>query len=170
MASIYERDLDRNAANYAPLSPISFLLRAARVWPARTAVIHSPRRFTYAQLLERSRRLASALARLGVGRGDTVAVMAPNVPELLEAHYGVPIAGAVLCAINTRLDAATVAFILRHSEAKVLLSDRALNGVVGAALAQLETKPAVVDIDDPAATAAGETGPLLGRMDYETFV
>ncbi len=170
MASMYDRDLERNAANYVPLSPISFLLRSARVWPSRTAVIHGPRRFTYAEMLARSRRLASALARVGVGVGDTVAVMAPNVPELLEAHYGVPMTGGVLCPINTRLDAATIAFILRHSEAKVLIADRALNHVIGAALGQLETKPLVIDIDDPVATDAGETGPLLGRADYETFL
>ena len=170
MTSIYDRDLDRNPANYLPLSPISFLLRTARVWPGRIAVIYGPRRYTYAQMLERSRRLASSLARAGVGVGDTVAVMAPNIPELLEAHYGVPMSGGVLCAINTRLDAATIAFILRHSEAKVLLSDRALNHVVGPALAQLDTPPLVIDIDDPVAAASGETGPMIGRMDYESFL
>jgi fatty-acyl-CoA synthase len=170
MASIYDQDLDRNPANYVPLSPISFLLRSARVWPRRTAVIHGPRRYTYAQMLERCRRLASALERLGVGYGNTVSVIAPNVPELLEAHYGVPMTGGVLCAINTRLDAATIAFILRHSESKVLITDRALNHVVGAALAQLEHKPVVIDIDDPVARAAGETGPLLGSMDYKTLL
>ena len=170
MASIYDRDLDRNPANYMPLSPISFLLRTARVWGSRAAIIHGRRRLTYGQMLERCRRLASALVRAGVGPGDTVAVMAPNIPQLLEAHYGVPMTSGVLCALNTRLDAATIAFILGHSEAKVLISDRALNGVVGAALAQLDNKPLVIDIDDPVAAEAGETGPLLGSMDYETFL
>jgi fatty-acyl-CoA synthase len=138
VASIYDRDLDRNPANYVPLSPIAFLLRSARVWGDRSAVIHPPRRYTYAQMLERCRRMASALARSGIGLGDSVAVMAPNVPELLEAHYGVPMSGGVLCAINTRLDAATVAFILKHSEAKVLIADRALSAATGPALAQLD--------------------------------
>src|SRR5579883_3126645 len=163
MTNPYEIGLDRNAANYVPLSPLTFLERTAAVYPTRTSVIHGARRYTWAETEARCRRLASALKKRGIGKGDTVAVMAPNVPELLEAHYGVPMSGAVLCAINTRLDAATVAFILRLSEAKLLLSDRALNGVVGTALARLETKPTVIDIDDPAATAAGETGPLLGR-------
>ena len=170
MASIYDHDLDRNPANYVPLSPISFLRRSARIWGGRTAVIDGSRCYTYTQLLERCRRLASALERVGVGLGDTVSVIAPNVPELLEAHYGVPMTGGVLCAINTRLDAATIAFILRHSESKVLISDRALNHVVGAALAQLERKPVVIDIDDAVATSAGETGPLLGTMNYEAFL
>jgi len=167
MASIYDHDLDRNPANYVPLSPVSFLPRSARVWGNRVAIIHGPRRYTYAQMLERCRRLASALARAGVGPRDTVAAMAPNVPELLEAHYGVPMSGGVLCAINTRLDAATVAFILRHSEAKVLLADRELSSVVAPALAQLGgIRPLVVDIDDPLAAS----GTLLGGMDYEAFL
>ena len=121
--SIYEQNLDRTPANYVPLSPVSFLVRAARVYGPRIAVIHGERRYTYAQFLERARRLASALARAGVGKGDTVAIMAPNIPEMLEAHYAVPMLGAVLCSINIRLDAAAVAFILQHSEAKVVLVD-----------------------------------------------
>src|SRR3984957_18816986 len=122
--SMFDQDLDRRPANHVPLSPVSFLTRAARIYPNRVAVIHGERRFTYAQFLDRVRRLASALARAGVGTGDTVAIMAPNMPEMLEAHYAVPMLGAVLCSINIRLDAATVAFILRHSEAKVVLVDR----------------------------------------------
>ena len=122
--SIYEQDLDRRAANYVPLSPVSFLVRAARVYGPRVAVIHGERRTTYAQLFERSRRLASAMQRAGVQKGDTVAIMAPNIPEMLEAHYAVPMLGAVLCSINIRLDAAAVAFILRHSEATLVLVDR----------------------------------------------
>jgi fatty-acyl-CoA synthase len=121
--SIYEQNLDRTPANYVPLSPVSFLVRAARVYGPRVAVIHGERRYTYAQFLERARRLASSLARAGVGKGDTVAIMAPNIPEMLEAHYAVPMLGAVLCSINIRLDAGAVAFILQHSEAKVLLVD-----------------------------------------------
>ena len=121
--SIYEQSLDRTPANYVPLSPVSFLVRAARVYGPRVAVIHGDRRYTYAQFLERARRLASALARVGVRKGDTVAIMAPNIPEMLEAHYAVPMLGAVLCSINIRLDAAAVAFILQHSDAKVVLVD-----------------------------------------------
>ena len=130
--SIYEQNLDRTPANYVPLSPVSFLVRAARVYGPRIAVIHGERRYTYAQFLERARRLASALARAGVGKGETVAIMAPNIPEMLEAHYAVPMLGAVLCSINIRLDAAAVAFILQHSEAKVVLVDGEFAGGHGA--------------------------------------
>jgi fatty-acyl-CoA synthase len=169
--TIYDQDLDRNPANYVPLTPISFLLRSARVWGKRTAVVHGEQQYTYAQMLERCRRLGSALERAGVGRGQTVAVMAPNVPALLEAHYGVAMAGpgAVLCALNTRLDAAAIAFMLRHSEAKVLLTDREYSAVIGAALAQLEHKPLVIDIDDPV-TPPQNWGARLGEMDYEAFL
>ena len=166
--TIYDRDLDRNPANFVPLTPISFLLRTASLWGARTAVIHGEQRVTYAQLLERCRRLASALERAGVGRGDTVAVMAPNTPAMLEAHYGVALAGpgAVLCALNTRLDAAMIAFMLRHSEARVVLVDREFAPVMGAALAALETKPLVIDIED----ALAPPGPRVGAMTYEAFL
>jgi fatty-acyl-CoA synthase len=130
--SVYEQNLDRTPANYVPLSPVSFLVRAARAYGPRIAVIHGERRTTYSQFLERARRLASALARAGVGKGETVAIMAPNIPEMLEAHYAVPMLGAVLCSINIRLDAAAVAFILQHSEAKVVLVD----GEFGAVMAR----------------------------------
>ena len=113
--SIYDQDLGRGPANHVPLSPVSFLHRAARVFPDRAAIVHGERRITYAGMLTRCRRLASALARAGVGKGDTVAILAPNIPEMLEAHYAVPGLGAVLCPINTRLDAAAIGFILRHS-------------------------------------------------------
>src|ERR1700675_3640537 len=119
----YETDLDKNQANYVPLSPIGFLLRSAAIYPERTAIIHGARRYTWRQSLERCRRLASALAARGIGRGDTVALMAPNVPEAFEAHFGVPMAGAVLNALNIRLDAETIAFILGHGEAKILITD-----------------------------------------------
>src|ERR1700677_732509 len=146
--SIFDHDLDRTAANHVPLSPVSFLIRAAHVYGPRVAVIHGERRITYAQFLDRSRRLASALARAGVGKGDTVAIMAPNVPEMLEAHNGVPMLGAVLCPINFRLDAGSIAFILQHSEAKVLLTDCEFSPVVAQALTVLDRKPLVIDIDD----------------------
>ncbi len=145
--SVYEQNLDRTPANYVPLSPVSFLVRAARAYGPRIAVIHGERRTTYAQFLERARRLASALARAGVGKGETVAIMAPNIPEMLEAHYAVPMLGAVLCSINIRLDAAAVAFILQHSEAKVVLVDGEFGAVMARALAQSGRRPLVVDID-----------------------
>jgi fatty-acyl-CoA synthase len=165
-ANLFERDLDRNTANFVPLSPLSFLRRAAFVYPDKVAVIHGDRRHTYQEFYERCCRLASALAQRGVGVGDTVAVIAPNVPELLEAHYGVPMVGAVLNAINTRLDAEAVALCLQHGEAKVVITDKELSGMVGSALDMLEHRPPVIDIDDP---MAGD-GSLLGEMEYEAFL
>ncbi len=146
--SIYEHGLDRNPANHQPLTPLSFLKRAARVWPERTAVIHGEMRRSYADLYARARRLASALAGLGIGRGDTVAVILPNIPAMLEAHYGVPMLGAVLNTINTRLDAATVAFQIDHGEAKVLIVDREFAALGQAALALAKNKPILVECDD----------------------
>jgi fatty-acyl-CoA synthase len=164
--SIFEQNLDRTPANYVPLSPVSFLVRAARIYGPRVAVIHGERRYTYAHFLERARRLASSLARAGVGKGDTVAIMAANTPEMLEAHYAVPMLGAVLCSVNTRLDAAAVGFILRHSEAKVVLSDREFAAAMRGALVEAGTRPLVVDIDDPAATG----GERIGSAEYEAFL
>ena len=131
----YETGLDKNAANYVPLSPIGFLLRSAAVYPNRTSVIHGEQRYTWRESLERCRRLASALAKRGVRPGDTVAVMAPNVPATFEAHFGVPMARAVLNALNIRLDSDTIAFILKHGEAKVLITDGEFAPVVSRALA-----------------------------------
>jgi fatty-acyl-CoA synthase len=159
-------DLDRTAANHVPLSPISFLVRAAHVYGSRVAVIHGERGITYAAFLERSRRLASALSRAGIGKGDTVAIMAPNIPEMLEAHNGVPMLGAVLCPINFRLDPGSIAFILQHSEAKVLLTDCEFSPVIAQALTVLDRKPLVIDIDDALAVC----GEHLGATDYETFI
>ena len=164
-SAMYDRDLDKNPANYVPLSPISFLVRAARVYPDRIGIIHGSRRITYRQMLERCRRMASALAAHGIGRGDTVAVLAPNIPALLEAHYGGPMTGGVLCAINTRLDAPTIAFILQHSEARVFMVDRELAPVAARALEQMEHPPIVIGIDDEL-TDAGE---VLG-LEYEAFL
>ncbi|MCG8360689.1 MAG: acyl-CoA synthetase [Kiloniellales bacterium] len=165
-ASIFDQDLGQTPANTAPLSPISFLRRAAAVYPDKTAVIHGERRISYRAFNERANRLASALAKRGVRRGDAVAIMAPNVPAMLEAHYGVPILGAVLNSINTRLDAATIAFILEHGEAKVLITDREFSERVGPALEQMAQKPLVVDIDDP----LGEGGECLGELEYEDLL
>jgi len=159
--------LPRNAANFVPLSPVSFLARSARVWGGRVAVVHGRRRLTYAQLLERSRRLASALARAGVGEGDTVAALLTNTPEMLEAHHGVPLAGAVLCPLNIRLDPATIGFILRHSGARAFVLDREFAAVAGAALAGLETRPRVVIVDDPEGPPGGAA---LDGTGYEEFL
>ncbi len=159
--------LPRLPANHVPLTPLSFLLRSARVYPNRVAVIHGARRFTYAEMLERCRRLASALTGAGVGPGDVVAVLAPNTPEMLEAHYGVPMAGAVLLTVNIRLDAPAVGFILRHSGARVLLVDREWGAVAHAVLAEVPEPPRVVEIADPEAATAGET---LGGIGYEAFL
>jgi fatty-acyl-CoA synthase len=166
MAAGSPQELGRNAANYAPLTPVAFLERAADVYPAKTAVIHGAVRYTYRQFDERVRRLASVLAARGVGYGDTVAVMAPNVPALLEAHYAVPGLGAILNALNYRLDAATLAFSLEHGEAKVLITDREFSPVISKALAQLGRPIFVVDIDDPLAPS----GECLGSIDYEAWL
>ncbi len=163
---IYETGLDKGAANFAPLTPLTLLERAATVFPDRCSVIHGARRYSWAQTYARCRRLASALAKRGIGLGDTVAIMAPNVPEIYEAHFGVPMLGAVLNALNTRLDAATIAFILAHGEAKVLIVDREFSNVVGPALKDLGRDILVIDIDD----ALADGGELLGEMDYEAFL
>ena len=162
--SPYRRHLDRNAANYAPLTPLTFLERAADVFPDLTAVVHGPQRFSYAELHARCRRLASALVRRGVRPGDTVAVMAPNIPPMLEAHHGVPMTGAVLNALNVRLEAETIAYILEHGGAKVLLTDTAFSDVIGEALDRLDRKPVVIDIADV------DEGRRLGELDYEALL
>ena len=156
--------LTKNAANFSALTPLAFLPRAAAVYPDKLAVIHGAFRFTYRQLYDRCRRLASALRRRGVERGDTVAIMAPNVPALLEAHYGVPMAGAVLNALNYRLDAHSIAFALEHAQAKLLIADREFAPVVRDALRALNRPLPLVEIDD------GVGGSLLGGTDYEPFL
>jgi len=165
-ANPYEIGLDKNAANYVPLTPIAFLLRSASIHPDRLAVAYGERRYSWRATLERCRRLASALAARGVRRGDTVALMAPNLPEAFEAHFGVPMAGAVVNALNIRLDPETIGFILRHGEAKVLITDIEFSLVIREALAQLDEKPVVIDIAD----AQGPGGDRLGEMDYEDFL
>jgi len=162
----FATDLDRNAANFVPLSPVSFLERSADTYPDKVAVVHAERRFTYRQFEERVRRLASVLVDAGVGRGDTVAILAPNVPAMLESHYAVPGIGAVLNALNYRLDAKTLAFCLQHGEAKVLITDREFSATMRKALAHLDRKPVVVDIDDPAAPP----GDRLGDYEYESWI
>ncbi|HEY8384520.1 MAG TPA: acyl-CoA synthetase [Microvirga sp.] len=165
--SAYDIDLDKNPANFQPLTPLAFLERAASVFPDQTAIVHGSLRRSYRDFYARSRRLASALKKRGIGRGDTVAVMLPNTPAMLECHYGVPMAGAVLNTLNTRLDAAIIAFSLDHGEAKVLITDREFAKVVAAALAQATVKPLVIDYDDPEFSGEGER---LGALDYEAFL
>jgi fatty-acyl-CoA synthase len=161
-----EPHLQRGPANHAPLTPLSFIVRAAAIYPDKPAVIHGDQVFTYAQLFQRCRRLASALRRRGIGKGDTVSVMAPNVPAMLEAHYGIAMAGAVLNALNYRLDAKTIAFIFGHAETKLLITDREFSSTIKEALKIAARRPIVVDIDDPS-FAGGEK---LGETDYETFL
>ena len=167
----YRQDLDRNAANHVPLSPISLVEWAADVFPDRCAVIHGPLRYSWSQMLARARRLASVLAARDIGDGDTVSVVLPNIPAMLDAHFGVPMSGAVLNTINTRLDAATIAFQLRHSGAKVLIVDREFSPVVAQALAQLDAAgvepPFVVDVDDPVHDGPGDR---IGTVEYEDWI
>jgi fatty-acyl-CoA synthase len=162
----YDDGLGRNAANFQPLTPLTALERAASVFPGHTAVIHGRQRFSYAQFYARSRRLASALKARGIKKGDTVAAMLANTPAMLEVHHGVPMLGAVLNALNTRLDAAAIAFMLDHGGAKVLLTDREFAPVIKAALALTKRKPLVIDYDDPQFPQKGEK---LGE-DYERFI
>jgi fatty-acyl-CoA synthase len=167
VSNVYDTDLDKNPANFQPLTPLTFLERAAGVHPDRTAIIHGSLRRSYRDFYARSRRLASALARRGIGRGDTVSVMLPNTPAMLECHYGVPMAGAVLNTLNTRLDATIIAFSLEHSGAKALITDREFSATVKAALERSAVKPLVIDYDDPEFTGAGER---LSGIEYEAFL
>ena len=163
----YDIDLDRNPANFQPLTPLSFLERSAAIFPDRTAIIHGGLQRSYAEFYARARRLAGALAGRGIKRGDTVSAVLANTPAMLECHYGVPMAGAVLNTINTRLDAAVVAFQLDHAEAKVLIVDREFSKLVKEALALAKARPLVIDYDDPEFTGAGER---LGTTEYEDFI
>ncbi|HEX6142012.1 MAG TPA: acyl-CoA synthetase [Geminicoccaceae bacterium] len=165
--SPYQQGLDRNPANFVPLTPISFLERTADVFPDRLAVVHGGWRSTYAGLRERSRRLASALGRRGVKPGDTVAAMLPNVPAMLDVHFGVPMAGAVINALNIRLEADTIAYILDHSEAKVLFTDPEFSGVVRDALERAAVRPLVIDALDPAFDVVGDR---LGDLTYDDLL
>ena len=162
----YEQDLDKNAANYAPLTPLTFIERTASVYPDRVSVIHGATRYTWSETFARCRRLASALTKRGIGIGDTVAVMLPNTPPMYEAHFGAPVTGAVLNALNTRLDAESIAFMLDHGGAKLLITDREYSPIVEKALALANNKPVVIDVDDPASTG----GKLLGEKDYEALL
>jgi 3-(methylthio)propionyl---CoA ligase len=162
----YLSGLDKNAANYTPLNPVTFLERAAAIYPERVSVIHGAARFAWAETYARCRRLASALARRGIGRMDTVAVLLPNTPPMIEAHFGVPMLGAVLNTLNTRLDPETLAFMLRHGGARALITDREYSATVSRALELLDEKPLVIDVDDPAAPG----GALLGETTYDALL
>ncbi len=151
----YDTDLDRNPANFQPLTPLGFLERAAAVFPAHTAIIHGPLRRSYAEFYARTRRLASALSKRGIKRGDSVSAMLANTPAMLECHYGVPMTQGVLNTLNTRLDAPIIAFSLDHAEAKVVIIDREFSKVMKEALALCKAKPLVIDYDDPEYSGAG---------------
>ncbi len=166
MNNPYEQDLDKTPANYAPLTPLTFIERTASIYPDRISVIHGDQRFTWRETFARCRRLASALTKRGIGLGDTVAVMLPNTPPMYEAHFGVPVTGAVLNALNTRLDAESIAFMLDHGGAKLLITDREYSSIVEKALTLAKNRPAVIDVDDPAFTG----GKLLGEKDYEALL
>jgi fatty-acyl-CoA synthase len=165
--SPYDIGLDRNPANFQPLTPLTFLERAATVFPDHPAILHGAMTRSYREFYARSRRLASALAKRGIGRGDTVSAMLPNTPAMLECHYGVPMTGGVLNALNTRLDAAVIAFSLDHAETKVVIIDREFSSVMKAALALCKVKPFIIDYDDPEYAGAGER---IGGIEYEDFL
>ena len=163
----YDIGLERNPANFQPLTPLLFLERAASVFPAHTAIVHGPQEWTYAAFYARARRLASALAKRGIKRGDTVSVMLANTPPMLDAHYGVPMTGGVLNTLNTRLDAAIIAFSLDYADTKILITDREFSKTVKEALALARVKPLIVDYDDAEYAGPGE---ILGELEYEEFL
>ena len=169
MTSIFDQDLPRNEANHAPFSPLSFIERTAEVYPDRLAVVHGGLRQTWGETYARCRRLASALQRAGIGKNDTVAVMLPNTPPMVEAHFGVPMAGAVLNALNTRLDPEAIAFMLDHGEARVVIVDPEFSLTLKKALAmrQASTPLLVIDVEDALFTGAAER---IGSSTYETFL
>ncbi len=167
MTTAYDTDLPRNPANFQPLTPLTFLARAGEVYPDATAIVHGARAWNYRQFYARARRLASALARRGIKRGDTVSVMLANTPAMVEAHYGVPMAGAVLNTLNTRLDAAILGFTLDHAETKVLIVDREFSRVMKDALARAKVRPLIVDYDDP---EYSDVGGRIGSLEYEELL
>jgi len=171
MASIYDQDLEQNQANYQPLTPLTFLERAATVFPERIAIVYGGLEITYAEFYRRCRQLASALTARGIGRGDTVSAMLANTPPMLEAHYAVPMCGAVLHALNTRLDAGVIAFQLDHAESKLLITDTGFSSTIAAALETTQVAPLLIDYADPVLAAENrQTGERLGTEDYEDLV
>jgi fatty-acyl-CoA synthase len=171
MANIYEQGLERNSANFTPITPLLFLERSAEIYPNKTAIVHGKLRQTWSQTYDRCRRLASALQKHGIGLGDTVAVMLPNTPPMVEAHFGIPMAGAVLNALNTRLDSESIAFMLNHGEAKVVIIDPEFSGVMKKALEMAKKESGreflVIDVEEKEFEVAGEK---LGKLTYEQFL
>jgi len=167
MTDAYSQNLDKNPANYQPLTPLGFLARAAQVYPDHPAVVHGALSFTYAEFYTRARRLGSALTKIGIGKGDTVSAMLPNVPAMLDAKFGVPMAGAVLHSMNTRLDPANIAFMIDHAETKVLITDTEFSGIISEALKLATRRPVIVDYADPVFTGLGSR---LSDTDYEEFL
>ena len=163
----YSEGLDRRVANFAALSPIGFLERSASVYPDHLAVVHGDRRYSWSEVYARARRLASALSRRGIGEDDTVAVMLANTPEMIESHYGVPMTGAVLNALNIRLDAEAIAFMLDHGEAKLVICDTEFAPVMADAIGRLGRAIPIIDVDD---ALAANRHPRIGDTDYEAFL
>ena len=165
--SPYDSQLDRNPANYAALTPTSYLAWASAVYPDRLSGIHGERRYTWSETYARCRRLASALQQIGVEKNTTVAVMLANTPEMYEAHFGIPMAGGVINTLNTRLDADAITFMLRHGNARVLITDRMYSPIIREALDRCESQPIVIDVDDPEYDGPGDR---LGALEYEGFL
>jgi fatty-acyl-CoA synthase len=170
MAHMYDTNLDKNDANFTPLSPLSFLIRAAEVYPNRTSIIHGKKQFTWSETYKRSKQLASALSKRVIGKGDTVAVLCFNTPEIYETHFGVPMIGAVLNTINIRLDVDTISYILEHGEAKALITDNELSPTIKQVLDKIKNKILVIDIDDELANHPEGAGENLGEINYEDFL
>ena len=170
MTDMYNTNLDKNHANFTPLSPLSFLQRSAEVYPNRLSIIHGSKKYTWSDTFKRSKQLASALTKKGVGKGDTVAVLCFNTPEIYEAHYGIPMIGAIINTINIRLDVDTISYILEHGEAKVVITDNELSPTIKEVLNKIKTKPLVIDIDDELANHPEGTGENLGSLNYEEFL
>ena len=170
MTDMYNTNLDKNHANYTPLSPLSFLQRSAEVYPNRQSIVHGSKSYTWSDTFKRSKQLASALTKKGVGKGDTVAVLCFNTPEIYEAHYGIPMIGAVINTINIRLDVDTISYILEHGEAKVVITDNELSPTIKEVLNKIKTKPLVIDIDDELANHPEGAGENLGSLNYEEFL
>ena len=170
MTDMYNTNLDKNHANFTPLSPLSFLQRSAEVYPNRLSIVHGSKKYTWSDTFKRSKQLASALTKKGVGKGDTVAVLCFNTPEIYEAHYGIPMIGAIINTINIRLDVDTISYILEHGEAKVVITDNELSPTIKEVLSKIKTKPLVIDIDDELANHPEGAGENLGSLNYEEFL
>ena len=165
----YEISLEKNVANYVPLTPLSFIERAKDVYPNYTAVVYGNRVYSWLETYNRCLKFACALERHGIGLGDTVSIIAANTPEIFEAHHSVPMSGAVLNTINTRLEAGTIAYILNHSDAKVLITDTQYSPTVKSALTKLDRNILVIDIMDPDAILQEGEGECLGKYTYDEF-